>query len=165
MCLKNSLLLPSFKQLHLRTNMCFDKGQDEFQQFLRHIGEETCPPIPCQPEGYIELPDFLVLSKNADICNHVFGKRCSLRRYDIVWLCVYFPSALSVISTWAILCPWNGDIDDINVIMDQLEDTNKDSMNIPIEFYRVFFATTFLVPCWFFVYHAHTETLTLSMAC
>ncbi|KAJ8895979.1 hypothetical protein PR048_001320 [Dryococelus australis] len=70
-CLKNSALWSSFKQLH-------------------HIGEWTCPPIPCFPGGYVELPDFLVLLENADIC------RCSLRRYGIVLLCLYFSDELSM---------------------------------------------------------------------
>ncbi|KAJ8896650.1 hypothetical protein PR048_001994 [Dryococelus australis] len=108
--------------------MRVNQGQEEFQQFLLHIGEGTCPPIPCLPEGYIELPDFLVLPENVDICSHVFG-------YE-------------VISTRAILCPWNEDVDYINIIMvarlsgdhrtslphDQLEDTSKDSRNAPIQF-------------------------------
>ncbi|KAJ8868809.1 hypothetical protein PR048_030350 [Dryococelus australis] len=36
-------------------------------QLLLHIGMGTCPPFPSLPEGYVELPDFLVLPKNVGI--------------------------------------------------------------------------------------------------
>ncbi|KAJ8897252.1 hypothetical protein PR048_002598 [Dryococelus australis] len=84
------------------------------------------------------------------------GMRCSLRRYGIVWLCllplciVYVQAVHDIVvkSTRAILCPRNKDVDEINAIMvtrlggdrrtflsnDQLEDSTKDNMNVPIEF-------------------------------
>ncbi|KAJ8897251.1 hypothetical protein PR048_002597 [Dryococelus australis] len=40
-CLKNSPLWTSFKQLCLRINTRVDQGQEEFQQFLLHISEGT----------------------------------------------------------------------------------------------------------------------------
>ncbi|KAJ8886977.1 hypothetical protein PR048_013191 [Dryococelus australis] len=126
-------LWPSFKQLCLRTNMRVDQGQEEFQQFLLHIGEGTYPPILGLPEGYVELPDFLVLPENADICSHVFGHELLTEE---------------VISTQVILYPHNEDVDKMNAIMvaqlgghrktflshDQLDDSSEDSMNVPIEF-------------------------------
>ncbi|KAJ8890820.1 hypothetical protein PR048_010329 [Dryococelus australis] len=106
-----------------------DQRQEEFQQFLLHTGEGTCPNIPGLPEGYVKITDYLVLLENADICSHIFGHGVLTEE---------------VISTWTILCLRNKDVYYINAIMVvrfsgdcrrflnhcQLEDSNKDNMSL-----------------------------------
>ncbi|KAJ8882094.1 hypothetical protein PR048_018582 [Dryococelus australis] len=97
-------------------------------------GGGGCPSIPGHPDGYVKLPDVLVLPENADICNHVFGHGVLTEE---------------VTSVRAIPCPRNKDFDEMNAIMVarlggdrrtflshniQLEDSTEDSMNVPIEF-------------------------------
>ncbi|KAJ8880285.1 hypothetical protein PR048_016751 [Dryococelus australis] len=73
------------QQLCLKTNMRVKHGQEEFQQFSFTSARGTCPPIPCLPEDYVELPDFLVLPENVDICSHVFGHEVLTEELVTVW--------------------------------------------------------------------------------
>ncbi|KAJ8886368.1 hypothetical protein PR048_012579 [Dryococelus australis] len=111
-CLKNSPLWPAFKQWHLRTNMRGDQGQEEFQQFLLHIGEGTCPPIPGLPEGYVELPEFLVISTRTILC----------------------PRNEDVDEMYAIMVERIGGDCRTFLSHDHLDDSTEDSLNVPTEF-------------------------------